>query len=222
MNESRREFLKKSGCALSMAALATQVQHLGMMSTLAQKMDDSAVPEGGANYKALVLVYWSGGNDGNNIVIPNHNDANLSNYAAYAAARQAQAWRLPKHALPSRYRKWRLATVHPAFGQLRWCNPASRTVGLGNSDGDELRHSVLLRQRSVSNARSKALSALLAFRQVTRARRASPTRGIHRGGEHLGPYDSGPKSGGTRTDDNLDRRGSAFHGRNRHAPDGDQ
>ena len=49
MTQSRREFLKKTGCALSMAALATQAEHFGLMSTLAQTVDDrnySEVPGG--------------------------------------------------------------------------------------------------------------------------------------------------------------------------------
>ncbi len=90
MTESRRDFLKKSGgCALGMVSLATQMHHLGTMSAMAQKVIDSQ-PEGGANYKALVLLYWAGGNDGNNLVIPNHNDATISNYTAYFNARQPQ------------------------------------------------------------------------------------------------------------------------------------
>ncbi len=89
MTESRREFLKKSGgCALGMVTLATQMQHFGLMSALAQKVkDDSTSPEGGANYKALVLVYMAGGNDGNNMVIPNHSDATISNYSVYNTLR---------------------------------------------------------------------------------------------------------------------------------------
>ena len=83
MNESRREFLKKSGgCALGMAALATQMHHLGMMTAMAQKTIDSKrklEPDlGGANYRALVCLFWNGGNDGNNLVIPNHYDSTYS------------------------------------------------------------------------------------------------------------------------------------------------
>ena len=87
MNETRREFLKRSGgCALGMVTLATQMQHLGLMSALAQK--SVAVPHGGeSDYKALVVIFFSGGNDGNNMVIPNHADATLSNYANYSALR---------------------------------------------------------------------------------------------------------------------------------------
>ncbi len=83
-----------------MTAVATQMQHLGMMSTLAQKVSDSDEKQlGGDSYKALVLVYWSGGNDGNNMIIPNHNDASISNYAAYSAARQPQGLALAQGTL---------------------------------------------------------------------------------------------------------------------------
>ncbi len=89
MTESRREFLKKSGgCALGMVTLATQMQHFGLMSALAQKVRDAkATPEGGENYKAIVLVLFSGGNDGNNLVMPNHSDATISNYSVYNTLR---------------------------------------------------------------------------------------------------------------------------------------
>ena len=89
MNKTRREFLKKSGCALGMVTLATQMEHFGLMSALAQKVADAPTAEGGENYKAIVLVFWSGGNDGNNTVIPNHNDATVSNYTAYFNERNA-------------------------------------------------------------------------------------------------------------------------------------
>mgnify|MGYP002397380995 CR=1 FL=1 len=87
MKESRREFLKRSGgCALGMVTLATQMQHFGLMSALAQKsLDDS--PQGGSGYKALVVIFFSGGNDGNNMIIPNHNDSTISNYSVYANLR---------------------------------------------------------------------------------------------------------------------------------------
>jgi uncharacterized protein (DUF1501 family) len=95
MKESRREFLKKTGCALSMTALATKMGHLGSMSALAQRMIDSS-GEGGAEYKALVLVYLNGGVDGNNLVVPIHDSASISNYASYTAARGTQGLALPR------------------------------------------------------------------------------------------------------------------------------
>jgi uncharacterized protein (DUF1501 family) len=89
MKQDRRQFLIRSGCTLGMTALATQMRHFGLMSALAQKTSDdneSAVP---SDYRALVCIFMAGGNDGNNLVIPNHNDANLSNYTAYSNARTA-------------------------------------------------------------------------------------------------------------------------------------
>ena len=70
---------------LSMAALATQVEHFGLISALAQK---EGAPEGG-DYKALVCIFLNGGNDGNNMVVPNHNSASVSNYTAYTNVRGA-------------------------------------------------------------------------------------------------------------------------------------
>ena len=87
MTQNRREFLKKSGCALGMVALATQVEHFGLMSALAQKVDAQQETNAPSDYRALVCIFMQGGNDGNNTVIPNHSDATLSNYAAYSAAR---------------------------------------------------------------------------------------------------------------------------------------
>ncbi len=113
MRESRRDFLKKSGCALGMGAIATQMNHLGLVNAFAQKsIDDGINPEGDAGYKALVLVYFSGGNDGNNMVIPNHSDATLSNYAAYSAARNTQGLALPQASL--------LPISVPAMGGLTY------------------------------------------------------------------------------------------------------
>ncbi len=91
MNDTRRDFLKKTGGqALGMVTLATQMHHLGTMTAMAQKVLD-ATPEGGSDYKALVLVFLQGGNDANNMIVPVHADANVSNYAAYTNARGALA-----------------------------------------------------------------------------------------------------------------------------------
>ena len=80
-----------------MAALATQMRHFGLMSVLAQKKSDDAeiladtAPEGG-EYRALVCVFLQGGNDSNNIVVPNYDEG----YNQYAAARQAQGLAIPR------------------------------------------------------------------------------------------------------------------------------
>ncbi len=87
MKQDRREFIKKSGCALGMATLATQFGHFGLMSALAQKTDDGGMDNPPNDYRALVCLFMAGGNDGNNTVIPNHSDGTLSNYQSYFNAR---------------------------------------------------------------------------------------------------------------------------------------
>jgi uncharacterized protein (DUF1501 family) len=89
MSPSRRDFLKHSGCALlSTAAFAASVKRFGMMSAMAQ----SAV----SDYKALVCVFLSGGNDGNNTVIP-YDDYN--NTGGYSSVRNAAGLAIPQASL---------------------------------------------------------------------------------------------------------------------------
>ena len=70
------------------------------MSALAQKVEKNEdalnVPN---DYRALVCIFMQGGNDGNNTVIPNHNDANVSNYGVYSAARNTQGLALAQNTL---------------------------------------------------------------------------------------------------------------------------
>lgn len=79
-----------------MAALASQMRHFGLVSALAQERltNESAIgPD--ADYKALVCVFLSGGNDSNNTIIPNYDDG----YNQYAAARQAQGLAIARASL---------------------------------------------------------------------------------------------------------------------------
>src|SRR5260221_10163044 len=102
MKQNRREFLTKSCAALSMGALATQMRHFGLMTAQAQKRidlnDKLFVP---SDYRALVCVFLSGGNDSNNMVIPNHSDGTISNYSVYDAARTTQGLSIPQASLQS-------------------------------------------------------------------------------------------------------------------------
>ncbi len=99
MKESRRQFLFKSGCALTMTAMATQMRHFGLMSAFAQEADDKGEGAAPSDYRALVCIFLAGGNDGNNMVIPNHSSASVSNYAAYSAARSTQGLALAQNTL---------------------------------------------------------------------------------------------------------------------------
>ena len=120
MKQNRREFLIKSGCALTMTALATQMRHFGLMSAMAQpaakETKNSAVPN---DYRALVCIFLLGGNDGNNTIIPLHNDASLSNYALYSALRGPQGLAFAQNVpLPFNVPRMNNLTYgfHPAFG----------------------------------------------------------------------------------------------------------
>jgi uncharacterized protein (DUF1501 family) len=72
MRRNRREFLT-SCCGLGAAGIAAHMSHLAPMSLLAQTAGD---------YKALVCVFFFGGNDSNNMVVPID-----SRYGAYASMR---------------------------------------------------------------------------------------------------------------------------------------
>jgi len=90
-----------------MAAIATQMRHFGMMSALAQeRMDESVAPTEG--YKALVCVFLSGGNDGNNMVVPKY----AAGYDQYAAARGGFGIAIPQASL--------LSIAPPAMGGLEF------------------------------------------------------------------------------------------------------
>ncbi len=122
MKETRRNFLIKSGCALTMTALATQMRHFGLMSAMAQKVEDdtkdSAVP---SDYRALVCIFMAGGNDSNNMVIPNHSDGTISNYSTYFNARNTQGLAIAQGSLlPITVpRMGNLAYgLHPGFGTI--------------------------------------------------------------------------------------------------------
>lgn len=69
MATARRTFLQQAGCGLiSAAALGATVRRFGLIDALAQAPSD---------YKALVCIFLSGGNDGNNMVIP-YDDYNVA------------------------------------------------------------------------------------------------------------------------------------------------
>jgi uncharacterized protein (DUF1501 family) len=110
MKESRREFIGKSCKALTMAAVASQMSHLGLVSALAQKRTkkENSVE----TYKALVCVFLNGGNDSNNLVVPKYN----AGYSEYSAARSAQGLAIPQANL--------LSITPPTLGLEFGLNPA--------------------------------------------------------------------------------------------------
>ncbi len=117
VNNTRREFLKNVGGALSMTALASGIGHFGKLSARAAR-NPALVPN---DYRALVCIFQSGGSDGNNTLIPNHNDASVSNYSAYTAARGPQGLALAQASLlPIAVPRIGNLTygLHPNFGPI--------------------------------------------------------------------------------------------------------
>lgn len=110
MKESRREFIGRSCRALSMAAVATQMSHLGLVSALAQK--NVKTENAGSDYKALVCVFLNGGNDSNNMVVPKYTEG----YAQYNAARGGQGLAIPNANL--------LSVTPPSLGLEYGLHPA--------------------------------------------------------------------------------------------------
>src|SRR2546423_1905690 len=90
MGLTRRDFFKRTGCALSATALLAGLEQLGMISAMAQS------PESVSDYRALVCIFMSGGSDGNNVVIPydHYNDA-----GGYFAVRNPSGLAVPQSAL---------------------------------------------------------------------------------------------------------------------------
>ncbi|HMQ02789.1 MAG TPA: DUF1501 domain-containing protein [Pyrinomonadaceae bacterium] len=96
-DKERRRFLKGAGAALGMTALATQARHFGLVNALAAERAEARSAKGiSSDYRALVCILLNGGNDGNNTIVPIHNDAWISNYAQYAAARTSQGLAIPR------------------------------------------------------------------------------------------------------------------------------
>jgi uncharacterized protein (DUF1501 family) len=111
-----------------MAALASQTEYLGLINTLAQKADSKVGDAVPSDYRALVCVFLSGGNDGNNTLVPRHNDSSVSNYAAYSAARSAQGLAIAQNSL--------LPIAVPRIGNLEYgLHPAFGTITGGVNPG---------------------------------------------------------------------------------------
>ncbi len=84
-DSSRRDFLLRTGCAaLGAAAVSAGIDRFGLISALAQE----AVP---SDYRALVCIFLTGGNDGNNTVVP----LDMTGYDAYSLVRSAAGLAIP-------------------------------------------------------------------------------------------------------------------------------
>lgn len=89
MKQSRRTFMKSTGCALSAAALVSTLDQLNLVQARVQDQ-----PEVASDYKALVCIFLFGGNDCNNTIIPLD-----SEYNSYFSVRNNAGLAIPQASL---------------------------------------------------------------------------------------------------------------------------
>jgi len=72
---SRRQFIRQAACAaVGTVAMSSTIRDLRMMNAMAAQCDLT-------DYKALVCIFLAGGNDSNNLIVPN-STTEYNNYAA--------------------------------------------------------------------------------------------------------------------------------------------
>ncbi len=72
---TRRDFLRLACCSAATASLVGGLSKFGLVSAMAQ---------GATDYKALVCIFFFGGNDSNNMIVP-IDSAGYSNYQTVRA-----------------------------------------------------------------------------------------------------------------------------------------
>ena len=75
MAHTRRDFLRNAACALGSMALASSIDNFGIVHAM--------TPAAASDYRALVMVFLNGGNDGNNMFL------DLNQFNTYNTARNA-------------------------------------------------------------------------------------------------------------------------------------
>src|SRR5512144_2906316 len=111
---TRREFLEKAGCGLvTAAALNIGLEKLGLMAAHAQ------VASAPSDFRALVCIFMSGGNDANNMVIP----MDATGYGEYFAVRNPSGLALQQANLSATQIQPMSISVpfalHPSFAPLK-------------------------------------------------------------------------------------------------------
>ena len=105
MATSRRNFLRTSACALGGMALASSLDSFGLVHAL--------TPQAATDYRALVCIFFNGGNDGNNTVV------DLNQYSQYAIARGSDLAIPQANLLPVSPAGGGSYGFHPNLTQLR-------------------------------------------------------------------------------------------------------
>lgn len=92
MANSRRDFLRNTACALGGVALASTVESLGLINAFAQEASAAT------DYRALVCIFMSGGNDCNNMLVSldQYNGPAGSTTNGYSNVRNAAGLAIPQ------------------------------------------------------------------------------------------------------------------------------
>lgn len=109
---SRRKFIGACCAAVSATGMLSALAQLRVLGAVAQPSNTPLIGSDVPDYRALVCLFLSGGNDANNLIIPN----DASGYATYAAGRTTLA--LPQTGLlgiTPRTGDGRAWALHPAM-----------------------------------------------------------------------------------------------------------
>ena len=128
----RRRFIGQCCAAVGLTGMASTLASLRATAAAADIPSGSSIPPTAAavptDYKALVCIFLSGGNDASNLIIPND-----GGYNAYASARSAlalpQSVLLPLAPKTSDGRAWGL---HPSLAEIHGHFGAGRVALLAN------------------------------------------------------------------------------------------
>ncbi|MEO8188904.1 MAG: DUF1501 domain-containing protein [Acidobacteriota bacterium] len=124
MEQTRRDFLKRTGCmALGAAAFSAGVEKFGLISA-------HALTSAPTDYRALVCIFLSGGNDSNNMVVP----LDTTGYGKYSTVRNTSTLALGQAQLLS-ITPPSIGTpfgLHPSLTELQTLWNASKLAVVAN------------------------------------------------------------------------------------------
>lgn len=128
MATTRRDFLRNSACALGGIALASSVESFGAIHAL--------TPQAATDYKALVCIFMSGGNDGNNLLVDlaQYNGPAGSTTNGYLNVRGAPGLAIPQaNLLPLSPISGGSYGLHPSMPEIQTLFGQGRVAILANT-----------------------------------------------------------------------------------------
>jgi uncharacterized protein (DUF1501 family) len=123
MGFSRRRFIECSCKTAGYLTMAHALRRFGLMNAYAQGVED---------YKALVCIFLFGGNDGNNVIIPN----DTNGFAAYNAVRGGSSIGLTQgQLLPITTRTGAQYGFHPSMPELQTLFNSQQNIAIAANVG---------------------------------------------------------------------------------------